>query len=131
MSTVHREKYERVKEAAIAWKNKYDEAQTKIGLLQSDVDRWKKMAEQLPDPNLIAELETENRELNRTVRAQKKQISDIEEKYKDRVAQLEREKLLADGKIQQLEEAKQDLLERYKDLKQDYREQQRGQKITG
>lgn len=128
---VHRDKYERAKEAVIAWKEKYDEAQVKIGLLETDVMRWKKMSEQLPDPHLVEQLETENRELFRTVRTLKKQINEIEEKYKDKIASLEREKLLADGKVQQLEEAKQDLLERYKDLKQDYREQQRGKLTTG
>jgi hypothetical protein len=49
----------------------------------------------------------------------------MEEKYKDKIAILEREKLLSDGKIQQLEEARKDLYERYNDLKQDFREQQR------
>lgn len=128
---VHRDKYERAKEAIIAWKKKYDEAQIKIGLLETDVARWKGMSEQLPDPHLVEQLETENRELFRTVRTLKKQINEIEEKYKDKIASLEREKLLADGKVQQLEEAKQDLLERYKDLKQDFREQQRGKFTTG
>lgn len=128
---VHRDKYERAKEAVIAWKEKYDEAQIKIGLLETDVARWKGMSEQLPDPHLVEQLETENRELFRTVRTLKKQINEIEEKYKDKIASLEREKLLADGKVQQLEEAKQDLLERYKDLKQDFREQQRGKFTTG
>lgn len=128
---VHRDKYERAKEAVIGWKEKYDEAQVKIGLLETDVARWKGMSEQLPDPHLVEQLETENRELFRTVRTLKKQINEIEEKYKDKIASLEREKLLADGKVQQLEEAKQDLLERYKDLKQDFREQQRGKFTTG
>lgn len=137
--SVSREKYEKAKEAAKAWydilgktNEKLSEMEVKIDViteenkkLQVDCERWKKLSEQLPDPNLVEDLENENKVLSKTVKSLKKQLSEVEEKYKDKIARLEREKILSEGKIQQLEDARKDLHERYNDLKQDFREQQR------
>lgn len=150
---VSREKYERAKDAANAWHEKLQEAneqletyeaenaelastnaklarsqkdlQEQIVKLKSEVSRWKKLSEELPDSDLVEELEAESKQHRREIRKLKKENHDIEDKYKDRIAKLERERLLSDGRIQQLEEARKDLRERYNDLKQDYREQQR------
>lgn len=137
--SVSREKYEKAKEAAKAWydileetKDKLNESDAKMERvveenkkLQIESERWKKLSEQLPDPNLVEDLETENKNLSKMVKSLKKQLCEVEEKYKDKIARLEREKILSEGKIQQLEDARKDLHERYNDLKQDFREQQR------
>lgn len=137
--SVNRDKYEKAKEAAKAWHNILEETKHKLTqtqleneqlleemkILRLDCDRWKKLSEQLPDPNIVEDLETENKNLSKVVRSLKKQSAESEEKYKDKIARLEREKLLSEGKIQQLEDARKDLQERYNDLKQDFREQQR------
>jgi chromosome segregation ATPase len=55
----------------------------------------------------------------------KKNISDMHrenQSLQDRIAVLQREKLLLEGRCQQLEEARKDWQERYAELKQDYRE---------
>lgn len=144
--SVTREKYEKAKEAAKGWynilvetKNKLEESQAETsslafrieGLtdenrkLQVETERWKKLSEQLPDPNMVEDLKNENRNLCKTIKNLKKQLSEMDEKYKGKIAGLEREKLLSEGKIQQLEDTRKDLQERYNDLKQDFREQQR------
>lgn len=144
--SVNRNKYEKAKEAAKGWynilaetKTKLEDSQTEVNSLssrveilseenkrlQTETERWKKLSEQLPDPNMVEDLETENKNLSKTIRSLRKQLSEADEKYRDKIARLEREKLLSEGKIQQLEEARKDLQERYNDLKQDFREQQR------
>ena len=140
---VSRRKYEKAKDAAISWHELYEQSQEQLYVLKeennslstinkelknrlskqrSEIDRWKKLSENLPDPELLEELEVENKQYRQENRKLKKDIRILKEKYKDHVARLEREKLLSDGKIQQLEEAKKDLRERLNDLKQDYRE---------
>ena len=47
------------------------------------------------------------------------------EKHIDKIASLGRDILLKDDKIQRLEEAKKDMKERYNELTEDFREQQR------
>lgn len=144
--SISRDKYEKAKEAAKGWyniltetKNKLEESQTEVNnllaqreqlseenrRLQIEMERWKKLSEQLPDPNMVEDLENENKNLSKTIRNLKKQLSESDEKYRDKIARLEREKILSEGKIQQLEDARKDLQERYNDLKQDFREQQR------
>ncbi len=114
-------KYEKAKNAARSWYNMYMETKEELEKinnentkLQAEIQRWKKLSEDLPDPELESEYKT-----------LKKQFSESEEKYKDKIARLEREKILSEGKIQQLEEARKDLQERYSELKQDFREQQK------
>jgi chromosome segregation ATPase len=144
--SVSRQKYDKAKEAARSWHEALEDSKEKVDELEGDVEdlkqavvdlkeyntrllsevnRWKKCSEELPDTELVDELETENKNMRRQIRSLKKEIRSVEEKFKDRIAKLEREKLLSDGKIQQLEEARKDLKERYSELKQDYREQQR------
>ena len=57
-----------------------------------------------------------------------KDFAQKEDKLLEKISRLEREKLLCDGRIQQLEEARKDIQERYNELKQDFRELMRGQK---
>jgi phage-related tail protein len=112
------DKYERAKEAARKWHALLEEARVENARLLEEVVKWKKICESLPD-------EEELKELNRTVKALKKENRELEEKYSQKNALLEREKILLEGRVQQLEEANRDLRERYVDLKQDYREQQK------
>ena len=106
--------------ASHAWNKKKENKE-----LQAELERWKKLSNELPDQSTVQDLENENKNHIKTIKTLKKQLSEIEEKYKDKIAVLEREKLLFEGRIQQLEEARKDLQERYSDLKQDFREQQR------
>jgi archaellum component FlaC len=118
-------KYEKAKEAARAWHHMLEIKKKENKELQAELERWKKLSNELPDHSTVQDLENENKNHIKTIKTLKKQLSEIEEKYKDKIALLEREKLLAEGRIQQLEEARKDLQERYSDLKQDFREQQR------
>lgn len=115
---VNREKYQVAKDAATTWHEKLIESKKinseqleKITNLEKEVLRWKNLSEQLPDPE---DVRTNRHKM-------KKQL----EQYKDKIANLERDKLLLEGKIQQLEESKKDLKERYNELKQDYRDSQK------
>lgn len=115
-------KYEKAKEAARAWHHMLEIKKKENKDLQDELERWKKLSNELPDHSTVQELENENKNHIKTIKTLKKQLSEIEEKYKDKIALLEREKLWT---IQHLEESKKDLQERYSDLKQDFREQQR------
>ena len=118
-------KYEKAKEAARTWHHMLELSQKENKELRDELERWKKLSDELPDNLTVQELENENKNHIKTIKSLKKLLSETEEKYKDKIAKLEREKLLSDGHIQRLEEARKDLQERYNDLKQDFREQQR------
>lgn len=131
--SVSREKYERAKMAIFEWSEKFtktkDEFQSRINDFQKNEEilksriselekellEWKRTANSLPDPE-------DYRIQQKEIKSLKKQILEVEDRYKDKITHLERDKLLMEGKIQQLEDAKKDLQERYNDLKQDYRE---------
>uniref|UniRef100_A0A6C0EM78 Uncharacterized protein n=1 Tax=viral metagenome TaxID=1070528 RepID=A0A6C0EM78_9ZZZZ len=121
-----RHKYERAKEAATTWYQKYQDLQEQIDELKEENRDLKREKEERPDEDFTEELEAENKQLRHEVRKLRKDLHDC----KDRVAKLDRERLLSDGKIQQLEDAKKDLRERYNDLKQDFRESQRWNRNT-
>lgn len=97
----------------------------KLNKTMADADRWKKCSENLPDADFTDELENENKTLRKDVRALKKKCREWQDKYESKVAALERDLMLKDGKLQALEETKKDLKERYKDLKEDLRDYQR------
>jgi len=131
MSSVSREKYERAKKAVISWYNTAQKLKLEVGVANSEVfdlqSKLKKSQQEinlLPDSQTLEDLEIKNKEQNRTIRNLTKQISELEEKYKNKIVLLERDKLLSDGRVQQLEEARKDLQERYKDLKDDLRSYQ-------
>lgn len=96
---VHRNKYEKAKNAAITWHHMFEkykkESEEKIKFLDSEILK---------------------------LRNNNKNNSETEDKYKDKITLLERDKILQEGKIQQLESSLKDLRERYNELKQDYRE---------
>jgi chromosome segregation ATPase len=92
---------------------------------KEEVERLLNVSECVPDQELVEELECENKNQRKSIRSLKKDIKDLEEKFIDRFNKLERDIMLKDAKIQQLEDTNKDLKERYKDLKDDYREQQR------
>lgn len=133
--SVTREKYEKAKFCLNAWHQKFLEVEEQVNKLRKELEaekkesiRWKKLSEELPDSQTLNDIEEENKELHRTIKSLKKQLKESEEKFKDKIAVLERDKILSDGKIQQLEESRRDLQERYRDLREDYRETTRGGK---
>lgn len=138
-TNVRREKYETAKEAAIVWNKKYTDAreqnhelgrelskaktlhrelQKQIQLLHGDVKRWKKCSEDLPDPDHVIELES-------ALKTSRREHVELESKYMAKLAAADREKLLMEGRIEQLQESRTDLKERYAELKEDYRDQKR------
>lgn len=135
---VSREKYEVLKEKAQSWyerskefENKNRELSLSLEKSNSEVKRWKNYSENVPDVGDIEELEAENKNNKKTIRSLQKELQDIREKHASRNASLERDIMLKDGKILQLEEIQKELKERYKELKDDYREQQRWARDAG
>ena len=98
------EKYEKARNAAKEWHRMYDELREETS-------------------QKVFELEEQNKQMLKTVHKYKKQLKDIEDAHKEKIFSIEKEKILLEGRIQQLEDGKKELQERYNDLKQDYREQ--------
>ena len=132
--SVSREKYEKIKQTNFMLQELCDEFTKENASLKKEISNYKKVCDKLPDQDeLQSELEnlhirlqdSKKREKSSLEKLQKdlnREFHDREEKYKDKIAALERDKLLCEGKIQQLEEQCKDLRERYNELKQDYRE---------
>lgn len=125
MSRYDSSKYEKAKEAARVWHEKYQNSKEENEQLKTELKRMEAFSNQLPDPELIDELETKIQSLTKTNKKLKKELEDETEKHRGQIGLLEREKILLEGRIQQLEESRRDLQERYNDLKQDFREQQK------
>jgi len=121
-------RFQLARQSARSWHAKYIEASQTNQSLQSELARWKTLAEQLPD-------EDQAKDFLRQIKDLKRQLRDTEEKSRDKIAQLERDKLLLEGRIQQLEESRKDLQERYSELKDDFRwikgEKVKAKKIAG
>jgi len=127
---VSRRKYNKLLDKSEKWVQKCDELSTRLDEVLDENNNLKRQIKQLksveiPDTDLMDELESENKNFRKELRNLRRQMKVNEEKYKNRIAQLDRDILLKDGKIQRLEEARKDLKERYTELKEDYREQQR------
>jgi golgin subfamily B member 1 len=88
---------------------------------QSEITRLKLFTEQLPDSQTVEELENRNRENLKIIKSMRKELRESEEKFKDKNASLEREKLLLETKLQSSDEARKDLQERFKELKEELR----------
>lgn len=148
---VSREKYESLKEKAAQWRDECEKLKDKLSVVQdveADLDRFEDQVSNLrkenealhhnikngtPDTELLDELENENKVFRKEIRSLKRKIKELNEKNRGKLSQMERDILLKDGKIQRLEEARKDLKERYNELKEDFREQQRWnrQKVVG
>jgi len=115
---VPRDKYEKVKSKGEEWYLRAQELNVKYEKLLEELKQIKLTQ---PDADMISSLEQENKEQRKEIRSMKQEMRE----YENKIAILERDLILKDGKIQQLTEAKEDLRERYKDLKTDFREQQR------
>lgn len=141
-NNVSREKYDNLKVKAKKWLEKceklaeklsviqdvddeLDRLEDKCRLLESENEDLKKTKNTEPDGDLFDELENENKSFRKEIRVLKRDNKDLSEKYKNKISQMDRDILLKDGKIQRLEEAKKDLKDRYSELKEDFREQQR------
>jgi chromosome segregation ATPase len=96
--SVSKEKYDDLKKTCEAWRKIAQKYEVDLGNISEQINKLEENTH---------ELQRENRHLKN--------------KYKDRIAELEREKLLADNRNQQLQETCQDLRERMQDLKQDIR----------
>jgi chromosome segregation ATPase len=121
-----KDKYEKAKKSATIWHDKMLEKEEEISFLKDEIDALKDEIDTLKDEINSPELDEENKKELAFLKAEnkslKKQLKEMDEKYKDKIFLLERDKILSDGKIQQLEEVKKDLQERYKELRQDMRE---------
>ena len=120
---VSKEKYQKAKTVMNQWIDQATQLKKENDQLHLEVERWKKLSDVLPDPATVDDLENKIQRYSSMVKTLNKQNSELEDKYRDRVAQLERENLLLQGRVQQLEEGRKDLQERYNELRQDMREQ--------
>jgi predicted RNase H-like nuclease (RuvC/YqgF family) len=117
------EEFNTLYQTALKFEKKYNRASQERDELS---DRCDYLSEELKTLKTSdKELKTEIRELKRVNRVLKRQSSGVEDKYKDKIAKLERDIILRDGKIQQLEDSRRDLQERYQELKTDFREQRK------
>lgn len=103
--SVSRDKYERLKKKAYEW--------------QESAQRYKQTITALEEE--LSDLAEEEKNGRKAL----KKIKDEETTLLEKMSKMERDIILKDGKIQQLEDAKNDLSERYKELKEDFRESQR------
>jgi len=106
---VKREKYDILKNKALKWKQKCEDNDIIILKIEDDIEKIKDECEKLKVS--VKNISTEKHELI--------------QKHKDYITNIERDIILKDGKIQRLEDDKTDTKERYKELKDDFREQQR------
>lgn len=125
-------RYERAKEAARVWYQKYqveferaENLSKELKNADKEILRWKSLAESLPDDGLVQSLEETNKNLSKSVKSLKKRISEIESVHQDVIAKMQRDRIILDGKIQHLEESCRQKQERYDELKEDYRYNQR------
>ena len=136
---ISREKYENLKLKANQWMEKCEKMEEKLSIVQDiedDIDRLEEKChflekenddlkkKSVPD-NIINELENEIKILRKENKLLKRENTELYEKDKNKISQLERDIILKDGKIQRLEEAKKDMKDRYIELKEDFRECQR------
>jgi len=96
--SVSREKYEKLKDIIQEWSEKYEH-------LEAEYE---------------AELECQ-KETKKTIKTLKKELEDSRTKYEKKICDLERDKILAESKLQQIEESRKDLKERYTELKEEYK----------
>lgn len=97
---ISRTKYNKVKRQLDNMRNKY---------LYLKEER-KKLYNSIPNTDFLDDIDNEREHFEYTIKT-----------LQDKIVQLERELLLKDGKISQLEDAKKELRERYNELREDYR----------
>jgi hypothetical protein len=136
---VSREKYESVKNKGTQWYKECDILKDKLetltnmnnDLLEQNEDLLDKINdlndEEQNNPNneFIHQLETDNKSLRKEIRNLKRDSKMFVDKHRDKIVHLERDLFVKDGKIQGLEDSKKDLTERYKELKEDWRDERR------
>lgn len=127
--TVSRTKYEDIKYKAQKWLEESERLKEIIENLEYNNQELKdeidELKENIPDKNLIDELESEIQSLKKTIKHLSKNKKLLEATNREKIYKIEREMLLKDSKIQRLEEAKKELKDRYNELRDDYREEQR------
>ena len=119
MSTVSRKKYQDLKHRAQQWIDKCEKLEYENQELKDQISDLKN---DYPEMDEIEEELNSNRKTIKTLIREKKLIV---EKSRDSLSKLEREILLKDSQIHRMEDAKKDLKDRYNELKEDFREQQR------
>jgi predicted nucleic acid-binding Zn-ribbon protein len=141
-NSVSREKYDSMKNKGTKWYDDCVELKDKVEkfyqMNKTLVEQNEDLLDQIKDlqdshmnetnNDGMDELETENKTLRKDIRNLKRDSKLLEEKYRDKVVQLERDLFVKDGKIQRLEDARKDLNERYMELKEDWREERRTNK---
>ena len=138
-NSVSREKYEIMKNKGTKWYDECLELQEKIENLSNMnkdlIDQNEYLLDNIKDldtneknNDVVDELESEIKSLRKENRNLKKDNKLLEDNFRDKILQLERDLFVKDGKIQRLEDAKKDLNERYLELKEDWREEKRTNK---
>lgn len=138
-NSVSREKYDNMKTKLENWYDECLELKDKVEKLTSMnkdlIDQNEDLLDQIKDLQdsdknepIVDELENENKSLMKEIRNLKRDNKLLEDKFRDKIVQLERDLFVKDGKIQRLEDAKKDLNERYMELKEDWREERRTNK---
>ena len=140
---ISRDKYENLKLTAYKWRDQCEKLKDKILIIQdmeADLDKLEdemnnmrqeneslknKIKTRDTDRGLLEELENENKVFQKLIRSFKKEKKELLENNQKKISELERDILLKDGKIQSLQEAKEELRERYNELKEDFRELRR------
>ena len=139
MSIVSRQKYDSLKTKAQKWADLVEELNVQILRLTKDNESLSSENEDLHselselkkqdpvDTEQVEVLEEENRELKKHIRSLKKKLSEEDEHVRDMII-LKNELLFKDGKINQLQDTVESLRDRYKELKEDYRDQIRSER---
>lgn len=132
---VSRKKYEKLKYTLEQWcdktynlKDKLVEKDIIIDELKQQIKILKETAKQYHDTETFEELENETKNQHRMIRSMKKKINSLEIENKKINTQYERNMILKDSKIQQLEEIRRDLKERNKELRDDIRWERQNKK---
>ena len=142
MSKVSREKYEKIKDDFFILKEKYDSLyllyNNNTDILEDKIYEYNKENNILSEENRnlrdklrdtlenTVDTDLENdKHMKKTIKEIKKENKMILEKNEEKIRILERDILLKDGKIQRLEDGYSDMKERYKELKDEIREDKR------
>lgn len=134
--SVQREKYVALKHKLESWIVAYNETDAELESVRGELEDSRRELEDMKREleESQSELEEAHKELEKYI----EKLSIIEQKYElkykrifrekesallNQIASLQRDLILRDGRIQQLEESKKDLADRYKELREDSKAQ--------
>lgn len=136
MSVISRKKYDKLLKKAQQWANivkDLDQNLKNLELRNEELNTEKdelynnyiELKKHKGDSNRLCELEDENKELKNAIKLVKQQIKDEKEQEYKNTFNLQKDNMLKDGKIQQMQDTIESLKQRYKDLYEEYRDQRR------